>query len=449
MLAFISDLHLTDGSSGETIRDGAFRIYFERLREMAYNASFRNNGKYKPIERIDLILLGDILDVIRSTSWLETQVRPWDDPEAIASQVASITDGIIKNNQTSLAILKSLSKDAIDLPPATVDGVPQKNAKKRMPVKVRLHYMVGNHDWFYHLPGCDYDNVRAKIVESIGLENDPKQPFPHDPSESDEITKLFTEHNVFARHGDSFDSYNFEGERDKSSLGDAIVIELIGKFPETVKNESQGTLPDEFHVLLREIDNVRPVTMAPVWIDGLARRLLAQPEQQLVKKIWNRMVDEFFNIPFVKSRDSWLNPLDDVDKLQAVLRITQSASFDRLSGVSTWLRDKLSSREKYYSNALSERAFKSKSARFIVYGHTHQPEIVPLDASCVGNTRCNQMYFNSGTWRQVHELALSNPDEMEFIGYNVMTYLAFFKDDERMGRPFDYWSGALATLTGI
>jgi hypothetical protein len=25
----------------------------------------------------------------------------------------------------------------------------------------------------------------------------------------------------------------------------------------------------------------------------------------------------------------------------------------------------------------------------------------------------------------------------------VMTYLAFFKDDERMGRAFESWSGAL------
>jgi hypothetical protein len=25
----------------------------------------------------------------------------------------------------------------------------------------------------------------------------------------------------------------------------------------------------------------------------------------------------------------------------------------------------------------------------------------------------------------------------------VMTYLAFFKDDERLGRPFEAWSGSL------
>lgn len=40
--------------------------------------------------------------------------------------------------------------------------------------------------------------------------------------------------------------------------------------------------------------------------------------------------------------------------------------------------------------------------------------------------------------------AKSQVMEQEFIGYHVMTYLAFFKDDERGGRPFESWSGALA-----
>jgi hypothetical protein len=34
--------------------------------------------------------------------------------------------------------------------------------------------------------------------------------------------------------------------------------------------------------------------------------------------------------------------------------------------------------------------------------------------------------------------------EQEFIGYHVMTYLAFYKEEERRGRPFEAWSGALA-----
>jgi len=79
MLVIISDLHLTDGTSGETIRPGAFRTFRESLRALAYDASWRDEKKYSPIDGIDLVLLGDILDVIRSTRWCAAGagVRPW------------------------------------------------------------------------------------------------------------------------------------------------------------------------------------------------------------------------------------------------------------------------------------------------------------------------------------------------------------------------------------
>ncbi len=71
MLVIISDLHLTDGTSGETISAGAFRVFRQRLRDLAYDASKRADGTYRPIEEMDILLLGDVFDLIRSTKWLE------------------------------------------------------------------------------------------------------------------------------------------------------------------------------------------------------------------------------------------------------------------------------------------------------------------------------------------------------------------------------------------
>src|SRR5262245_45924152 len=50
MLVIISDLHLTDGSSGATISCGAFEIFVERLRDLALAASKRVDGRYQPVE---------------------------------------------------------------------------------------------------------------------------------------------------------------------------------------------------------------------------------------------------------------------------------------------------------------------------------------------------------------------------------------------------------------
>src|SRR5688500_7507265 len=83
MLVIISDLHLTDGTIGESLPPGAFQIFAERLRELAESASWRADGSYRPVERIDLILLGDMLDAIRSAHWgTQEQVRPWSDPDS-------------------------------------------------------------------------------------------------------------------------------------------------------------------------------------------------------------------------------------------------------------------------------------------------------------------------------------------------------------------------------
>ncbi len=58
MLVIISDLHLTDGTSGASLPAGAFEIFGERLRDLARRASYRADGSYRPIERLDLLAVG-------------------------------------------------------------------------------------------------------------------------------------------------------------------------------------------------------------------------------------------------------------------------------------------------------------------------------------------------------------------------------------------------------
>ena len=139
-----------------------------------------------------------------------------------------------------------------------------------------------------------------------------------------------------------------------------------------------------------------------------------------------------------------LTPFDRVDQLEIALKFSKGISLATAGGLAAWWNERMGVRdESPYTHALKERAFKNRSVRYVVYGHTHDHEIVPLDASFQGNQRFDQMYFNSGTWRRVHRLAKAHPDEHEFMAYNVMTYLSFFKGDERKGRPFACWSGAL------
>ena len=457
MLVIISDLHLTDGTSGETITAGAFRVFRANLRDMAYDASWRADGTYRPIEEIHLVLLGDILDLIRSTQWPARKtdpgyVRPWDDPQSplFVGKVGAINDAILEHNAESMSILRGLGDErTITIPPATQDRKPahvpwEPDAPERLPVKVHLHYLVGNHDWFLHLPGDAYDQIRQKVIRSLGLSNPPRGPFPHDPQEYETIRSIYGQHKVFARHGDIFDPFNYEGDRNASSLGDAIVVDLVNRFSTEVNRDLGNSLPENCIAGLKEIDNVRPMLLIPVWIDGLLRRTCSDVTQmKKVKEVWDSLVDDFLRLDFVRMRDSALNPFDSVDKLEWALKFSRGVSFELISRVVLWVKEKMKGTDSFYPHALAEREFKDRTAQYIVYGHTHHYEVRPLSVSNMGGKSFNQVYLNSGTWRQVHDQAMADPSLQEFVGYKVMTYLAFFKDDERGGRSLEAWSGTL------
>jgi UDP-2,3-diacylglucosamine pyrophosphatase LpxH len=447
MLVIISDLHLTDGTSGATIASGAFDLFAEQLQELACAASHRVDGTYKPIERIDLLLLGDVLDVIRSTRWLTRKdVRPWSDanrPEYV-EMVTQITQNILRQNAASLDVLRRIgSENCIQLTPADSLGRPG-FTDERSPVDVKIHYLVGNHDWFFRLPGAGYDLLRQTIVRHMGLANRPDRPFPHDPNESEEILETMRRHKVFARHGDIYDPFNFEGDRNMSSLGDAIVVELLNRFPNAVEQELGDDLPDAAIAGLREIDNVRPLLLVPVWVDGILERTCAFPElRKRVKVIWDRLADQFLDLQFVRQRDTW-NPNDLVDGLQRVLKFSKRLSVGWAADLLSFINGMRGGvGESYSAHALAEQDFRNRRARHIVYGHTHSAESVPLDASYAEGYVLNQMYFNSGTWRRTHRQTILAPQEHEFIPCDTMTYLAFFQGDERRGRPYETWTGTL------
>ncbi|MHC5057006.1 MAG: hypothetical protein ACYTKD_20200 [Planctomycetota bacterium] len=454
MLVIVSDLHLTDGTSGRTIGEDAFRILRKQLGNLSYAASWRADGSYRPIDEAHVVLLGDVLDVIRSTKWLESDTRPWDDPRGpeFDAKVAEITRGILTNNAGSLAVLSSISRGGeVEVPKHPPRGTtstvePEDAGPEREKVPVSIHYQVGNHDWFYHLAGPHYDKLRAEVKKAMGLANGPALPFPHDPSESEALSKVYEEHEVFARHGDVYDPFNYEKSRDASSLGDVIVVELLNRFPDEVRKQMSDVLPQDCLEGLEEIDNVRPLPLIPVWLHGLLERTCASKKLvNDVKRIWDGLADEFLKLKYVRDRDRWV-PWDNVDKLEWALKFSKGVSLRSLGNVVSWVTDKVSRKKGLHKNALEEAPFLKRDARFVVYGHTHHFEIVPLDVSLKGEKRFDQMYVNAGTWRVVHEQAALCPADQEFVGYGVMTYVAFFREDERRGRRFESWSGALGAV---
>ena len=73
MLVVASDIHLSDQTVGVVVSDKTFSLFASRLRELAHQASWRAGGQYAPVNEVNILLLGDILDPLQSTRWLENE----------------------------------------------------------------------------------------------------------------------------------------------------------------------------------------------------------------------------------------------------------------------------------------------------------------------------------------------------------------------------------------
>lgn len=424
MLVFISDTHLTDMSCGETsdkkygetVNSRAFEKFTYYLTEMAKRA----NAKI-----IEIVLLGDIFDVIRSNHWLNTTIRPWsaeDDKDengkGLQYHTEEIVNGICNNdeNKKSITHLNTLKENM---------------KKENIPVK--FTYIIGNHDWLINR----YAETRKKIAAFVGMDN------PKDYETARFKDEYFgEEYNVFARHGDIYDKFNYDNNRDASSLGDAIVIDLLNKFPEAVEKafKEKGISDDALIKQIREVDNVRPLVDIPLWVLGACRRAKEKKASETVKMAWNDLVDEFLQIDFIKKQDTWY-PFDLMDGLQMGLKLSKYSSIESLASLP--LRGLQNKRDDYIDDAYNEARLKSNEAEFILYGHTHSYTTEPLDIVQIGERTIEKLYLNTGTWRKVHTRTAFDKKGLEFMNWYVMTFVAFYLDGERGERRFEVWNGAL------
>jgi len=453
VLIIASDIHLGDGTCARSISPNAFFMFAERLREMTYHASFRQDGAYRPIEKIDLVLMGDILDPLHSTLWLDSQrgdanyIRPWSDPTKprYAEKLRQVTRAILKENEAAASVFKNLAAgQVVQLPPA-VAGHPDKDSRELVVPRVNIHYMIGNHDWYYHLPGKNFDLIRQDMIDGLGLYN-PVDNFPWTMEELEPLQAVFESYKVYGQHGDKYDKFNFDREKGRnfSTLGDVFAMEVVNRFPVAVLQELGSELPAAIGESLRQLTNVRPALASSVWITSrISQHSGSDAMMRKLKKIWDQVTDEFLDVDFVREADKAFQ-FDLVDALQLIVKISKHASFQTINDVLMWMREKMWEDGVSFTNhALREPAFLNKSARYITYGHTHRHQVVPLDTAGDPPDEESQFYFNSGTWHSYYDLAVHSPEAKKFVHYQSMTYLTFYASDESDGRNFEAWSGAL------
>ncbi len=463
MLVIISDLHLTDGTSGEIISDTAFRLFKNRISDMAYDASWRcdadNNEYYKPVEQIDILLLGDIMDMIRTEKWndaLDT-IMPWtkERQDDFFANIERIASDVLSNNKTSFSILKGMAEGDIIIPgemkeanedEKAVRKIKYKASDEKVSVKVNIYYMIGNHDWFLYINDARINKIRNRVIDELGLSNEKDKPFPYFYNDSKVIEQIQEAHKVFAEHGDRFDKTNYQTpHRDTSSAGDVVVIKLLNEIPKKIEEcirkspKSAGT-DDEIKAFIkqvREIDNLRPYNLAPAWISqemkvtkldsDVVNKAISEALKLVIEEFrHNKIISENRLLSLEMKLAEWITGIFSIETLGAVIN---HFGFDR---------DQFESYKKY-----AIEISRDEQKDFFVMGHTHYAEVVPMSSYTDDNgVKRSKIYMNTGTWRSVHFQGQGDKDS--FISYKTMTIAGFFKPDERRGRAFEFWTGSLA-----
>ena len=449
MLAFLSDLHLTDGTTANNVNPEALGILADRI-----ESSARRRGAVE----LKLVLLGDILDLVR-TDWWHRNVprsfnRPWGgviDPETGMND-----DRALVERQFRAVLGDILAEDA-------------KHQRKRAPGLGRLLerldafcrsrgipfqtiYVIGNHDRVLH----NFPSLRRTV----------RNAYP-------QITSMTTQYRnrryaVVARHGHEWDvnTHGFEFKRAVlggaprlrrfdaeayrvMAIGEVVTAELMGGLIHHAK--AAGASP-RFLDQLKDVNNLRPMEGVFEWIDWIGQGSSPR-NREIMHGALRASLDGVVKCAFAKRWDALERDLfvrgDLVDRLQ-LARSVLGGSFEvfrRRAGVLRSLAFLIGDSDEVFDGAGEE--FASLESReptlpdwtqYLIYGHTHRPRRDYLSADRSGRV---QMYVNTGTY-----LPLINRtgDGRSFATEKRMTLTFLYRSDEdtsrkRGGPSIDIWSG--------
>ncbi|MBW2029818.1 MAG: hypothetical protein JRH06_16240 [Deltaproteobacteria bacterium] len=469
MLVAISDIHFVDGTAGEhNLPFGAFNSVF-----LADICSLASEKKAKELK---ILLLGDIVDLIRSTKWfdVEPEDRPWG--EKGLADIPFPRRGSTTERQC-MKIFGKVSKKSLrrKTPPTSLpkDTILHKNwetfklfrdlrrhlserCDRDLPVEII--YVPGNHDRLCNL----YPSLRDAVGDALGVSRGPAH-VDGDPEAEWWYRYCFSDrdHGVHARHGHQFDIWNFGGGNDHGreghlqvAIGDLFTTEFAVKIPwllERVGKRYRG-VTRELVESTKDIDNVRPLSSIMEWIYYRLKREDQGEVRKAFGEVFERIVEDLLDNPLVQQ---WRSPKTHIDE---ALRLASNPWMSWLpKGIVGMLdvEDLLPllvgmagssddpEKDVYTRSAYNEGIWREdRDIHFILYGHTHVPVQRPLDA------RDREIfYLNTGTWRDRIYKTVALDKAYDFVNLKQMTYtIVFRKDEDPRGKEvgtlsFDVWSG--------
>jgi len=444
MLVVISDLHFSEAQSTQigphrynrNLPVETYRAYFAEINQIAVA---------NKVKQIDFVLAGDILEISRSSIWLEGEFRPYINNGNVSS--GSDEEKII------LKIIEAIAEEGNVAETLTLF----RNIQQFFDVETKLHLILGNHDRLANAT----PKIRAEVRKIFGLNGGPAR-IDNIMIIRDEFEKPF----CLIRHGHEYDPTNFSLDLrrresipaelpvdayDVAVLGDITTIEYGASLPWLFLKQygEEAILSDKtlmaLYKRLMEFDDVRP---SSAWLSFLFTTPGVDD-----REVWHLLKPAFTTIiNTLISHDEFRRTLKQSAAVNPIVRvlligILKSRIFR--DGIPFWMIKLLMKMASRFISVKSQVRFAKKEAliqnsesgcRCVISGHSHFAE-----ASLISATKgVEKYYINTGTWRNVIP-ATKNYEQFGRLKAltKVMVFYPWEENDPKLDRDwaFHYMSG--------
>ncbi|HUR93502.1 MAG TPA: hypothetical protein VMY76_02890 [Gemmatimonadales bacterium] len=396
MLVLVSDLHVTDESTANNVNPEAFELL---------GAEIRDAAKRRGASEVHLVLLGDILDLVRTDYWHRSAVpmarRPWGgtldprtgmnaDSGVVESQFQAVLGDILASPTAG-----SLRRMMAGLAAGTVP--------------FQATYVMGNHDRvMWNFPSLQA-SARAALSQITSFSGSIES----------------AEYGVLARHGHEWDehTYGWRFRRDvllprervdrfspeayaTMAIGEAVTAELMSGLVYHARDQgAPPSLVDQ----LKDVNNLRPLLDVFAWLEwiGGARE---REHRQMLHEALRRALDGLLESSLARQWDrlqtDYLVSGDLVDRLEQARSVLLGPDFESFRGrveslerLQRLVPALLPSEDGLLAGARSEAVFQGEftaaGIQRVIYGHTHRARHDYFSAAPDGSVR---MYINTGTF---------------------------------------------------
>lgn len=438
MIVLLSDLHLTDGSTARNVDPGAFELLHD---EIVVNA------KKKRATELKVVLLGDILDLVRTDYWavnIPYLQRPWNGTIDPTTGMNSNTAEVERQfNEVLGRILRHTSTTSLC---AMLDSLALEAEHNGWPMN--LIYVVGNHDKALNT----FALLRQRVQESFARA---KPIFTS--------TLFAPEYALLARHGHEWDLAchalefwgkvlregepidRFDERLDRvMALGEVVTAELMSGFLHNchVRFREAGLTSEQDRELLgglMDVNNLRPMTDIFMWLRWFTR----YNEERYTRPIAQALTDALDALLESSYARAWdrIGSFDLTDKLalaRAGLKLSGLDLAERamqIAGFFSSHTDELKegARQEFFS------PHRDRRIRYIAYGHTHEAR-----QDFFSGDRDPLMYLNTGTYLPFIQAA---EEKRGFATAYRMTMAFFYnRNEDTSGRAdqtptMQVWNG--------